>query len=180
MIEEFKNQKEIQMIVFQLGNEEYAVPITCVQEIIMPQVPTRIPKSPSYVEGVINLRGHIIPIVDGRKKFHMDSVNKHSSNEARIMVVNVDNEIIGLTVDAVSEVVHLQTDEIEPPPIDMGEDNDFLWGVGKLKNRLLILLNPQKFFTSTETGDLKKLVKITELIKQAQDPVKVGSKPVAS
>ena len=62
-------QKEIQVIIFKLGSEEYAVPISCVQEIIMPQKATRIPKSPLYVEGVINLRGNIIPVIDGKKTF---------------------------------------------------------------------------------------------------------------
>ncbi len=68
MIEEFNDLKEVQMIIFRLGNEEYAVPIMNVQEIIMKQVPTHMPKSPSWMEGVINLRGHIIPIIDGKKK----------------------------------------------------------------------------------------------------------------
>ena len=66
-------QTEIQLIIFQLGSEEYAVPIMCVQEIIMVQPPTRIPKSPPFVEGVINLRGHIIPVIDGRKKFNLNN-----------------------------------------------------------------------------------------------------------
>ena len=71
MLEELikSGQKDIQVILFKLGNEEYAVPINCVQEIIMPQQATRIPKSPKYVEGVINLRGNIVPVIDGKKKF---------------------------------------------------------------------------------------------------------------
>src|SRR3989339_902212 len=102
MIERFKDLKEVQMIVFQLGNEEYAVPITSVQEIIMPLIPTKIPKSPSFVEGVINLRGHIIPIIDGRKKFQLNTETQ--SKESRIMVLDIEHEVIGLIVDAVCEV----------------------------------------------------------------------------
>jgi len=159
-------QKEIHLIVFRLGSEEYALPITSVQEIIMLQVPTRIPKSPVFVEGVINLRGHIIPIIDGRKKFQLEVTD--STNESRIMIIELESETIGLIVDAVSEVIHLCTDDIEPPPIDMNDDSDFLWGVGKFEERLLILVDPQKFLNFSETKDLKGLSKVSEMIKQAK------------
>ncbi|MDD3013367.1 MAG: chemotaxis protein CheW [Candidatus Gastranaerophilales bacterium] len=168
MINEFleSGQKEIHLIVFKLGTEEYAVPITSVQEIIMLLAPTRIPKAPSFVEGVINLRGHIIPIIDGRKKFQLE-VTK-STNESRIMIIELENETIGLIVDAVSEVIHLGTDDIEPPPIDMTDDSDFLWGVGKFSDRLLILVDPQKFLNFSETKDLKSLSKVSEILKQSK------------
>ncbi len=168
MINDFvsKDQKEIQLIVFQLAGEEYAVPITCVQEIIMVQTPTRIPKSPDFVEGVINLRGQVIPIIDGRKKFMLETKDYKSSSDSRIMVLDINSETLGLTVDSVSEVIHLKTENIEPPPIDMGADSDFLWGVGKFQNRLLILLNPQRFL---ETGDYKKLAKLTQAISKNKD-----------
>ncbi|MFH0703338.1 MAG: chemotaxis protein CheW [bacterium] len=179
MIDEFLNseQKEIQMIVFQLGNEEYAVPITCVQEIIMLQTPTRIPKSPSFVEGVINLRGHIIPIIDGRKKFQLEVKKERNSIESRIMVLEVDGETIGLIVDSVSEVIHLKTEDIEPPPIDLESDNDFLWGVGKFQDRLLILLNPQKFLSINESKTLQKMAQVAEVIKQTKELIE--TKPLS-
>jgi len=173
MIEKYKDLKEIQMIIFNLGQEEYCVPITCVQEIIMPQKPTHIPKSPGWVEGVINLRGRIIPIIDGRKKFMIDA--EKISNDSRIMVLDVNNEIIGLIVDAVEEVIHLNTKDIEPPPIDMGEDSDFLWGVGKHQNRLLILINPEKFLSHNEAKDLKSIIKITELTQSESTEDMVGA-----
>ena len=163
------DQKEIQMIVFNLGNEEYAVPITNVQEIIMRQSPTRIPKSPSFVEGVINLRGHIIPIIDGKRKFMLESVSNQNANEERIMILELEEESIGLIVDAVSEVIHLNISDIEPPPIEMDSETEFLWGVGKFQGRLLILLDPQKFMTITEVGDMKKLAKVTNTIKQINE-----------
>jgi len=168
MINEFleSGQKEIHLIVFKLGTEEYAVPITSVQEIIMLLIPTRIPKAPTFVEGVINLRGHIIPIIDGRKKFQLEVTA--STNESRIMIIELENETIGLIVDAVSEVIHLGTEDIEPPPIDM-DDSDFLWGVGKFQERLLILVDPQKFLNFNETKDLKSLSKVSEILKQAKE-----------
>jgi len=158
-------QKEIQMIVFSLGNEEYAVPITDVQEIIMPQSTTRIPKSPSFVEGVINLRGHIIPIIDGKKKFMLESCEKKIAEE-KIIILELEEETIGLVVDSVSEVIHLNVSDIEPPPIDMGTDADFLWGVGKYQDKLLILLNPQKILSVTEAKDIKKLSDVSDTLKK--------------
>jgi len=167
MINDFleAGQKELQLIVFKLGSEEYAIPITSVQEIIMLQTPTRIPKAPTFVEGVINLRGHIIPIIDGRKKFQLEV--KESTNESRIMIIEVESDTIGLIVDAVYEVIHLNVDDIEPPPIDTSEDSDFLWGVGKTQDRLLILINPLKFLNFSETKSLKSLSKVSEMIKQS-------------
>lgn len=152
-----------------LGKEEYAVPIMSVQEIIMPQNTTHIPKSPSWVEGIINLRGRIIPIIDGKKKFQLNNTN--SSNESRIMVLDVEHEIIGLIVDAVSEVVHLRTEDIDSTPVEIEGDTDFLWGIGKHQNRLLILINPEKFLSHAEANDLKKLAKVTEAIQQAKDAI---------
>lgn len=164
MIEKFKDLKEVQMIIFRLGNEQYALPIMSVQEIIMKQTPTHIPKSPDWVEGVINLRGHIIPIIDGKKKFSLENDKNFNHNDARIMVLDVEHEIIGLIVDEVSEVIHLKTEDIEPPPIDMDENSDFLWGIGKHQNRLLILIDPEKFFSSIETHEMKKLSKVKEAV----------------
>ena len=173
MIEEFKNLKEVQMIIFRLGSEEYTVPITSVQEIIMLQTPTHIPKSPSWVEGVINLRGHIIPVIDGKKKFSMQG-NSDVNNNSRIMILDVEHEVIGLIVDEVSEVIHLKTEDVEPAPVDINDDNDFLWGVGKHQDKLLILINPKKFLSHTEAHDLKRLAKVTEAIKQAKDNAEVN------
>lgn len=162
MIKEFTDQKEIQLIIFKLGKEEYAVPITNVQEIIMVCPSTKLPKTPPFMEGVINLRGRIIPVLDGRKKFNLDVISDCNKIDERIIVLDVEQEIVGLIVDAVSEVIHLQTTDIDPPPIDMVDDTDFLWGVGKLKDRLLILINPKKFLSQNEVKDLKNLSQFAE------------------
>ena len=172
MIEEFMDQKEVQMIIFKLGNEEYALPIMNVQEIIMRQTPTHLPKSPSWVDGIINLRGHIITIIDGKKKFALDASEGANKSDSRIIVLDVEHEIIGLVVDEVSEVIHLKTQDIDPTPVDVGEDSDFLWGVGKFQNRLLILINPKKFLTKAEADDLKKLSKVKEAVSNVQEAAK--------
>jgi len=162
-------QKEIQVIIFKLGSEEYAVPINFVQEIIMPQKATRIPKSPKYVEGVINLRGNIIPVIDGKKKFLLKNKQDISLVDKRIMVLEVENETTGLIVDSVNEVINLTISEIEPPPIDLEENTEIFCGIGKYNERLLILINSEKFMAIND--DEKKIEafnKVTEVIKKAQ------------
>jgi len=163
-------QEEIQLIIFKLGSEEYAVPINCIQEIILPQKATRIPKSPMYVAGVINLRGNIIPVIDGKKKFHLENSSKQISDDERIMVLEVENEISGLVVDAVDEVITLKVTDIEPPPIDMETGSDIFWGIVKHENRLLILVNSEKFLdiNDEEKETVKTFNKITEVVKRAK------------
>ena len=162
-------EDEIQIISFKLGNEEYAVPITSVQEIIMLQNSTRIPKSPIFVEGVINLRGHIIPVIDGRKKFQLELDEERDPIEARIMILEINGEISGLIVDAVTEVVHLKKEDIEPPPIEKDDESNFLMGIGKYNDRLLILVNHEKFLDFSEVQDLTRISNVTQAIKQAKD-----------
>lgn len=169
MIEKFKNQEEVQMVVFKLGSEEYTVPITCVQEIIMPQDATHIPKSPNWVEGVINLRGRIIPIIDGRKKFMMESVE--ASSDTRIMVLDVEQEVVGLIVDAVEEVVHIETKNIDPAPVDTEQNADFLEGIVKHQERLLIMVNLTKLLSLNEAKDLKGVLNVTESIQEITDSI---------
>lgn len=164
------DKDELQLIVFSLGAEDYTVPIEVVQEIIMPQKTTHIPKSPPFIEGVINLRGHVIPIIDGRKRFELSVSDE--TDDTRIIVLDLDDHTIGLIVDSVTEVVHLQTSGIEPPPVEMG-DNNFILGVGKYKDRLLILLDPKNFLDLHETESIQKtlqvannIVKTVELIEK--------------
>jgi purine-binding chemotaxis protein CheW len=163
------DQKEIQMVVFTLGCEEYAIPITSVQEIIMPQIATRIPKAPEFVEGVINLRGHIISIIDGKRKFSIEVTDERCVKEERIIVIESGNQTIGLTVNSVSEVINLATENIEAPPVDLESDADLLYGVGKYQNRLLILLNPEKLLSLSETIELKKVTELMQTMKEVKD-----------
>ncbi|MFA6989730.1 MAG: chemotaxis protein CheW [Candidatus Gastranaerophilaceae bacterium] len=166
----FKND-ELQMVVFKLEDEEYSVPISLVQEIIMPQKTTHLPKSPVFIEGVINLRGHIIPIIDGRKRFNLKI--SEQSNDTRIIVIELENHAIGLIVDSVSEVVNLKSENIEPTPIDT-EENSFIQGIGKYKNRLLILLDLTNFLNIHEAESLQNTVQIAKNIfdikKQMENP----------
>jgi len=139
----------LQLVSFNLGAVEFGVDILMVQEINRMLDITRIPKSPEYVEGVINLRGRVIPIINLRKRFGM--VPKERDKQTRVVVVNISGKTLGLVVDAVSEVLRLPTDTIEPPPpMVSGIESEYIQGVGKLGDKLLILLDLNKLLTSQE------------------------------
>ncbi len=152
-----QQEEELQLIVFELDNQEFTLPIMSVQEIIMMTTPNKLPKAPDYLEGVINLRNRIIPIIDGRKKFKLDLVSSKDFLESKIIVLNIHNETVGFTVDKVSEVIHLNSKNIEPPPVDLSVDAEFLRGVGKYKDRLLMLIDPEKILTKEETAGLQNV-----------------------
>lgn len=162
IFDDLKDLKEIQLVVFRMGKEEYALPIKCVQEIIIPPALTKVPRLPSFIEGIINLRGQIIPIIDGKKKFSIFSEASSALVEKRIIVIDVANHTVGLTVDEVSEVIMLNISDIEPPPRGTEDDCQALWGVGKFKDRLIILLNGEKFLDEAEAVGLMKVQNIPD------------------
>ena len=134
----------LQLVTFKLAGEEYAIDILKVQEINRMVEITSVPNAPHYVEGVINLRGKVIPVINLRKKFGL--VVKEVDVQSRIMVVDV-GKIIGLIVDSVCEVLRLRVDTVETPPAITGNgSSDYIRGIGKLENRLLILLDLDKLF----------------------------------
>jgi len=147
------NSQMLQLVTFKLGNEEYATEILKVQEINRMVEITAVPDSPAYVEGVINLRGKVIPVIDLRKKFGIPA--KEADAHSRIMVVDVGNTV-GLVVDSVSEVLRISTDTVEPPPAMTGTGSEeYIRGIGKLEDRLVILLDLDKLIgNKCETGTL--------------------------
>ena len=148
--------KILQLVTFKLGNEEFGVDILKVQEINRMMDITRIPNAPPFIEGVINLRGKIIPIVDLRKKLGFNNENGFSEKTTRIIVVELDGLVLGFIVDSVSEVLRIPENTIEPPPsIVGGVESDYIEGVGKLDNRLLILLELKKLFSATDRKDME-------------------------
>lgn len=149
--------EEIQLVVFTLNSGgticEYGVPIVNVQEIIPMSVPTKVPGTPCFVEGIINLRGQIIPIIDLKRKFNMEAAD--SDADARSVVVEVEGQTVGIIVDEVSEVLRLPVEGIEPPPGLIGNiSEEFITGVGKHDGRLLILLDMNKILNEEEKADL--------------------------
>lgn len=145
--------EELQLVVFALGEEEYGVPVGKVQEIIRMTAITHLPKASEFVEGVINLRGRVIPIVDLKKLFDLAATKR--DEKSRIVVVEVDGQVVGLTVDNVSEVLRLPASAIDPPPHVAGVDNGFLTGVGKLEQRLLMLLDLERLVPHLALSDLE-------------------------
>ncbi|MCH7886792.1 MAG: chemotaxis protein CheW [Candidatus Marinimicrobia bacterium] len=148
----------LQLVGFQLGNEEYGIDILKVQEINRVTEITKIPQSPDFVEGVINLRGNVIPIIDLRKRFHMPE--REHDKQTRIVVGEIDGRTVGFIVDAVSEVIRLPANTVEPPPsIVSDEKSQYISGVGKLEDRLLMLLDIDKILTGS---DKEKLLAMDE------------------
>jgi purine-binding chemotaxis protein CheW len=145
----------LQLVSFMVGTEEFAIPILAVQEINRMLQITRVPGSPTFVEGVINLRGKIIPVMNLRKRFGLADAEK--SNDERIIVVEVDSRVIGFTVDQVNEVLRIPANIVEPPPqMVCGIDSDYVQGVGKLNDRLLILLSLERLFSAEELAGAEK------------------------
>jgi len=133
----------IQLVSFHLGQEEFGIDILRVQEINRMVEITKVPQAPHYCEGVINLRGKVIPIIDLRKKFEMD-IEEWTKN-TRIVVCDVDGNVIGMIVDAVEEVLRIPSSTIEPAPeIVTSINSDYIKGVAKLEERLLIFLDISK------------------------------------
>ncbi|QJW47235.1 chemotaxis protein CheW [bacterium BFN5] len=140
MVEKTYSSNEIQLVVFRLGREEYGVSILQVQEIKRMTDITRVPHTPDYITGVINLRGSVLPVVDLKKR--LDLPAQTHTDHTRIIIVKIDEIIVGMVVDAVSEVLAIDQENIESPDTVVGGvAANFISGVGKLDNRLLILLN---------------------------------------
>lgn len=144
----------LQLVTFKLGSEEFAVDILKVQEINKMMNITKIPNAPAFIEGVINLRGKIIPIVDLRKRLGFKDQDYDKST--RIIVVELDGLVLGFIVDSVSEVLRIPENTIEPPPTMIaGIESEYIEGVGKVDDRLLILLELKKIFSSPERKDIE-------------------------
>ncbi len=144
---------ELQLVSFNIGTEEFGVDILKVQEINRMVEITRVPQAPHYVEGVINLRGKVIPIVDLRKRFNLE-LKEHDKN-TRIVVVDIGGNIMGMIVDSVSEVLRLPANTIEPPPeIVTGVNSEYIKGVAKLDDRLLIFLDLSKVIDMAEIASV--------------------------
>ncbi len=131
-----------QFVVFKVGIEEYAIPILKVNEIIRLKgiTITEVPNTQKYVLGIINLRGEVIPIIDLRMKFNMPQKEMDDSN--RIIIVNIEDKSIGLMVDSVSEVAHIEQEDITQPPEEISDINSrYITGVAKYKDRIFIILD---------------------------------------
>lgn len=144
---------ETQLVVFTLAGCEAAVGIRQVREILRVGEVTRMPKAPPFLEGIINMRGKIIPVIDLKKRFQMPLVDR--TDESRVLIVEIKDQMIGFLVDKVAEVLRISTAMVEPvqrPVLSIGLD--YLDGCLRLEKRLILLLNLQKLLTLDETKSL--------------------------
>lgn len=152
---EHKTETEelLQLVSFKIGEEEFGVDILKVQEINRMLNITKVPNSPDFVVGVVNLRGRIIPVIDLRKRLNLPE--KEADNKTRIVVVELEEKTVGFLVDEVSEVLRIPKSITEPPPsMVAGIDSDFITAVGKLEDRLLTLLDLEKLIKTQDLGSL--------------------------
>ncbi|HEX3032528.1 MAG TPA: chemotaxis protein CheW [Bacillota bacterium] len=157
MSDPITKNEEKQFVVFQLSKETYGVDIGQVSEIITMQQITKVPHTIEFIEGIINLRGRVIPVVDLRKRFGLpcDEITRNT----RIVVIEIGGNTLGMIVDGVSEVLRISGDIVEaPPPAITNVDADYLEGVAKLEDRLIILLNLEKVLTKQEQAELENMV----------------------
>ena len=145
---------EMQLVTFTLGPEEYGVDIGKVREINRLTEITHVPKAPPFVEGLINLRGTVVPIIDLRKRFDIEPAS--DEKQQRIIVVDIGGRTIGVIVDSVSEVLNLSAEAIDevPATISSGVNQQFLTGVGKIGERLMLLLDLDSILSAEELGAL--------------------------
>jgi purine-binding chemotaxis protein CheW len=150
--------KELQVVGFRIGRETFGLPISIVREIVRVPEITSVPNAPDYIEGVINLRGRIIPVVDLRKRFGQQSFERDKKN--RIVVVELESRLVGLIVNSASEVLRISPSDIDEPHNVFREGElNYITGIGKLRGRLVILLDLNKVL---EGGELNGLDQVTD------------------
>jgi len=157
-------EKDLQVVGFRIGNETFGVRIGSVREIVRVPEITAVPSAPETVEGVINLRGKIIPVMDLRKRFGQSEIQPDKKN--RILVVELENKLVGLIVNAASEVLKIAPSEIEAPGNLFAEgESSYVTGVGKLKGRLIILLDIAKLLQRPEFKRFEEAAELTGAAK---------------
>lgn len=161
-IEKTGKVNDHQIVAFQLGDEVYGVDISIIHTVIIPQAITEVPRTQKYVKGVMNLRGQIVPVLDLRLRLDLAESSRHDSKSARVVIVDTEGITAGLIVDAVSEVITLKHDDIQPPSgLVASKDTEFITGIGRIpkdlnkpgsEERLILLIDIYKILTSSIQG----------------------------
>ncbi len=148
-------RKERQIVAFTLGTEIYGVDIASVREIIPIQKIVSVPRAPDFVEGIINLRGRVIPVLDLRKHFGFEK--KMGDPNQRIVLVEAGSESIGVIVDSVSSVLRIPDDSVEPPAsVIVGPEIEYIYGIAKVDGDLIVLLDLTRIISDAEKRSLKE------------------------
>lgn len=146
----------VQLAVFMLEDQPFAIDIMKIKQIIRPLKITRMPKSPAFMEGVINLRGVVIPVIDMRKRFGMPS--RAGEKETKVIIASVERKIVGIIVDDVTEVIPVPRTEIQPPPrVIKGVESNYLHGVCRHRDEILMILNLDEILSADEKISLSEL-----------------------
>lgn len=155
------SEELLQLVSFNIDNEEFGIDILKVEEIIRIISITKIPNAPDFIEGVINLRGKVIPIIDLRTRLNRSK--RTHDNHTRVIVVEVSDLTVGFIVDSVKEVLRIPKSITEPPPsLVAGVDSEYITAIGKLEDRLLILLDLEKVLDFRQKEELSKVKEILE------------------
>ena len=128
----------IQLVGFIIGDEEYAIPILNIVEIIKPIEFTRVPSVPEYVLGVFNIRGSVIPLIDLRRKFNLSSIN--NTGDTRYIVMKGENNTAGFVIDRLTEAIRIKANRIDPAPDSVAGDKGVIYGIGKREDSMLTIL----------------------------------------
>ncbi len=157
-VEDDEDDGLMQLVGFGIGREKFGVDILTVQEIIRSTEVTPVPNSPSFVEGVINLRGDIIPVIDLRKRLSLYLAD-NDIEKNWVLILRIGNRVVGFIVDNVSEVLKIAEDDIDPPPniVIAGLENQYIRGVCEIDNRLLIILDFESVLFNEEYYALKDM-----------------------
>ncbi len=152
-----EKKEDRQILVFSVANEELGLDISCVREILRPQAIYPLPKTPPFIEGVINLRGHIVALIDLRKRLNARQVE--DENKKRIIVCRVNNSTVGLTVSSLKEIIALSGENIRPIPgvVSMQMETDVLSGIATVGERMIAILDLEQILTKKEITELSTL-----------------------
>jgi purine-binding chemotaxis protein CheW len=155
--ENHEKKEDRQILVFSVANEELGLDISCVREVLRPQAIYPLPKTPPFIEGVINLRGHIVALIDLRKRLNARQIE--DENKKRIIVCKVNKTIVGLTVNCLKEIIALSEEEIRPTPrvVSMQMETDVLSGIATVGKRIIPILDLERILTKKEVTELSAL-----------------------
>ena len=161
------NQKADQYLTFKLGDELFGVDVRKAREVLDRAAVTQVPQTPDYMLGVINLRGSVVPVINLRKKFNMDDVEKTIDTCIIVMEIEIDGDVIviGTQVDAVQEVLDLDKSQIEPPPrLGTKLNTEFIRGMGNLNDQFVIILDIDRVFTVEELAEIEGNREVEEAV----------------
>lgn len=152
-VEKAVDDPVLRWVTFRLANETYGISVTQVKEVLRISEIAPVPGAPDYVLGIINLRGNVVTVIDTRKRFGLESIEPEDAS--RVVIIEVDGQVVGILVDSVAEVVDLRASAIEQAPnVGSDETSKYIQGVTSLNSELLILVDLNKFLTEGELGDL--------------------------